>query len=100
MEAIEFLQDLQRMCRFENCDKCPLSENECYCLASPANKDNNPQKLIEIVQTWKSQHPRNIDKLLEMFPGQFYVNNNTLYFNNSDMSLPESFWNQSFKEVE
>lgn len=57
MDALEFLRERKRMCKFfEACKDCPLEEKNCDCLSGCT--DNEMKINISTVEQWSKEHPR------------------------------------------
>ena len=69
MDALEFLRERRRMCKFfEACKDCPLEEKNCDCLSGCT--DNEMKINISTVEQWSKEHPRKTRQsvFLEQYP--------------------------------
>lgn len=70
MEALEFLKERKRMCRFfgESCKGCPLEGTKC--VVSRIVPDEDYKRIIATVEQWSKEHPRKTRQsvFLEQFP--------------------------------
>lgn len=58
MEAIEFLREVCRMCKFhECCESCHAFDNNNRCMIK-AGSSISPEEQIELVEKWSKEHPR------------------------------------------
>lgn len=70
MDAIKFIKERQRMCRFyghdDNCYQCPAKYCECSTLEYMA--DDN--RVVDIVEKWSEEHPAKTRQsvFLEQYP--------------------------------
>lgn len=70
MDAIKFIKERQRMCRFyghaDNCYQCPAKDCECSTLEYMA--DDN--RVVDIVEKWSEEHPAKTRQsvFLERYP--------------------------------
>ena len=70
MDALEFIKERDRMCRFyhhaEDCYQCPAKDCECSALEGMIDDDN----IVTIVEEWAAAHPRKTRKsvFLERYP--------------------------------
>lgn len=70
MDALEFLRERERMCRFYHhagdCYQCPAKDCECSALEGMVDDDN----IVTIVEKWAAAHPRKTrqSEFLEQWP--------------------------------
>lgn len=70
MDAVKFIKERDRMCRFYHhagdCYQCPAKECECSALEGMVDDDN----IVTIVKEWSAAHPRKTRQsvLLEQWP--------------------------------
>ena len=70
MDAVKFIKERDRMCRFYHhagdCYQCPAKDCECSALEGMVDDDN----IVTIVQEWSAAHPRKTrqDVFLEQYP--------------------------------
>ena len=65
MDAVEFIKELNRMCKsFEGCYDCPAASNAC------CNTSKWREELISMVEKWSAEHPRKTQQqvFLEQWP--------------------------------
>lgn len=80
MDAVEFINEKERMCKSFN-DNCKNKDGNNFCcgLRYEADKsgesceeyiNNHPAKAVEIVERWAKEHPRKTrqSEFLKMFP--------------------------------
>ena len=71
MDAVEFLEERERMCRSHHriCEVCEINKKNC---AVPCNDfiKIHPAEAVEIVERWTKDHPRKTrqSELLKLFP--------------------------------
>lgn len=67
MDAVKYLKEKTRMCNSYNmCHRCGLGKvSECNRI-----EDDNPEKAVEIVEKWSSEHPVRTrqSEFLKIFP--------------------------------
>lgn len=57
MEALNFLQNYNRMCStIDKCSECPAGKMKCCELSTDLSTDEQA-KLVEIVEKWAKEHP-------------------------------------------
>ena len=58
MDAVKFIKERDRMCRFYHhagdCYQCPAKDCECSALEGMVDDDN----IVTIVEEWSAAHPR------------------------------------------
>lgn len=70
MDALEFIKERDRMCRFYHhagdCYQCPAKDCECSALEEMIDDDN----IVTIVEEWAAAHPRKTRQsvFLEQWP--------------------------------
>lgn len=70
MDALEFIKERDRMCRFYyhagECYQCPAKDCECSALEEMIDDDN----IVTIVEEWAAAHPRKTRQsvFLEQWP--------------------------------
>ena len=70
MDALEFIKERDRMCRFyhhaEDCYQCPAKDCECSAMEGMIDDDN----IVTIVEEWAAAHPRKTRQsvFLEQYP--------------------------------
>lgn len=58
MEAIKYLKTRERLCRNNKCESCPLYKTNNGTNMICTDLENvRPEKIVEIVEQWKSEHP-------------------------------------------
>lgn len=71
MDAVKFIKERDRMCRFYHhagdCYQCPAKDCECSALEGMVDDDN----IVTIVKEWSAAHPRKThqSEFLKLFPG-------------------------------
>lgn len=82
MEALEFLKERKRMCRFfgESCKGCPLEGTKC--VVSRIVPDEDYKRIIATVEQWSKEHPRKTrqDVFLEQWPNARPADDGVLTF--------------------
>lgn len=80
MDAIKFIEERDRMCRFYHhagdCYQCPAKDCECSALEGMVNDDN----IVTIVEEWSAAHPRKTRQsaFLEQYPDARCLEDGTL----------------------
>lgn len=70
MDAVKFIKERDRMCRFYHhagdCYQCPAKDCECSALEGMVDDDN----IVTIVEEWSAAHPRKTRQsvFLEQYP--------------------------------
>ena len=70
MDAVKFIKERDRMCRFYHhagdCYQCPAKDCECSALEGMVDDDN----IVTIVEEWSAAHPRKTRQsvFLEHYP--------------------------------
>lgn len=70
MDAVKFIKERDRMCRFYHhageCYQCPAKDCECSALEGMVDDDN----IVTIVEEWSATHPRKTRQsvFLEQYP--------------------------------
>lgn len=70
MDAVKFIEERDRMCRFYHhagdCYQCPAKDCECSALEGMVDDDN----IVTIVEEWSAAHRRKTrqDVFLEQYP--------------------------------
>lgn len=70
MDAVKFIKERDRMCRFYHhagdCYQCPAKDCECSALEGMVDDDN----IVTIVEEWAAAHPRKTRQsvFLEQYP--------------------------------
>lgn len=70
MDAVKFIKERDRMCRFYHhagdCYQCPAKDCECSALEGMVDDDN----IVAIVEEWSAAHPRKTRQsvFLEQYP--------------------------------
>lgn len=70
MDAVKFIKERDRMCRFYHhagdCYQCPAKDCECSALEGMVDDDN----VVTIVEEWSAAHPRKTRQsvFLEQYP--------------------------------
>lgn len=70
MDAVKFIKERDRMCRFYHhagdCYQCPAKDCECSALEGMVDDDN----FVTIVEEWSAAHPRKTRQsvFLEQYP--------------------------------
>ena len=70
MDAVKFIKERDRMCRFYHhagdCYQCPAKDCECSVLEGMVDDDN----IVTIVEEWSAAHPRKTRQgvFLEQYP--------------------------------
>lgn len=70
MDAVKFIKERDRMCRFYHhagdCYQCPAKDCECSALEGMVDDDN----IVTIVEEWSAAHPRKTRQsvFLEQWP--------------------------------
>ena len=70
MDAVKFIKERDRMCRFYHhagdCYQCPAKDCECSALEGMVDDDN----IVTIVEEWSAAHPRKTrqSRFLEQWP--------------------------------
>ena len=70
MDAVKFIKERDRMCRFYHhagdCYQCPAKDCECSALEGMVDDDN----IVTIVEEWSTAHPRKTRQsvFLEQYP--------------------------------
>lgn len=70
MDAVKFIKERDRMCRFYHhagdCYQCPAKDCECSALEGMVDDDN----IVTIVEEWSAAHPIKTrqDVFLEQYP--------------------------------
>ena len=70
MDAVKFIKERDRMCRFYHhagdCYQCPAKDCECSALEGMVDNDN----IVTIVEEWSAAHPRKTRQsvFLEQYP--------------------------------
>lgn len=70
MDAVKFIKERDRMCRFyhhaRGCYQCPAKDCECSALEGMVDDDN----IVTIVEEWSAAHPRKTRQsvFLEQWP--------------------------------
>lgn len=83
MDAVKFIKERDRMCRFYHhagdCYQCPAKDCECSALEAMVDDDN----IVTIVEEWSAAHPRKTRQsvFLEQFP------NAPIYTNTHNVAL-------------
>lgn len=83
MDAVKFIKERDRMCRFYHhagdCYQCPAKDCECSALEGMVDDDN----IVTIVEDWSAAHPRKTRQsvFLEQFP------NAPIYTNTHNVAL-------------
>ena len=71
MEAIEFLEEAQRMCKsYADCKGCPLESSACGFIRCAVDySDADIRCAIKVVEQWSKEHPiiTNAKKFEEVF---------------------------------
>lgn len=77
MDAVKFIRERERMCRFYHhagdCYQCPAKDCECSALEGMVDNDN----IVSIVENWSAAHPRKTRQsvFLEQWPdARIYAN--------------------------
>lgn len=72
MDAVEFLEEANRMHNFDNqdCAKCEINKRRGGNLSCVEWTLNRPAEAVEIVERWAKEHPRKTrqSEFLKMFP--------------------------------
>mgnify|MGYP003298736956 CR=1 FL=1 len=88
MNAVDFLKERARMCKFfaNSCSECPIFEFGCG--------SSNYEETVSAVEQWSKEHPvmTNAMKFEEVF-GCFAPAGGWPY-------LPQSWWDEPYKEPE
>lgn len=70
MDALEFLRERKRMCKYfgTSCDGCPLHGGPCTNINSM--NDGDLERILVKVEQWSKEHPRKTRQsvLLEQWP--------------------------------
>lgn len=70
MDAVKFIKERDRMCRFYHhagdCYQCPAKDCECSALEGMVDDDN----IVTIIEEWAAEHPRKTRQsvFLEQWP--------------------------------
>ena len=70
MDAVKFIKERDRMCRFYHhagdCYQCPAKDCECSALEGMVDDDN----IVTILEEWSAAHPRKTRQsvFLEQYP--------------------------------
>ena len=72
MDAKEFLRQLARMCRTNECIDCPLMNTELCTHEFDNHTEKDIDNWVRIVDRWATDHPihTNGDELLKQIPGE------------------------------
>ena len=54
MDAVEYLREINRMCKSSECPECPFYAGGCV---SPIMQRERPQEAVDIVRQWAEAHP-------------------------------------------
>lgn len=82
MDAVKFIKERDRMCRFYHhagdCYQCPAKDCECSALEGMVDDDN----IVTIVEEWSAAHPRKTrqDVFLEQWPNARPADDGVLTF--------------------
>ena len=93
MDAVEFLEEANRMHNFDNqdCAKCEINKRRGGNLSCVDWTLSHPAEAVEIVERWAKEHPRRTrqSEFLKMFPRASMANDGTIDF--CPLSMDEEF---------
>lgn len=76
MDAMEYIEERNRMCRSQGseCKKCPANFDNMFCCGVAAISTLDAKEQIAIVEKWSAEHPKKQKKtrqdvFLKQYPG-------------------------------
>lgn len=70
MDAVKFFKTVNRLCKNQDCNVCPVNEKGRCMVGFDDTSIRNIEKTISKVEKWEKEHPVNTrqNKFLKMFP--------------------------------
>lgn len=93
MDAVEFFKTVNRLCKNQSCEECPVYKNDMCCMVGfTDNAIKNIEETISKVEQWAKEHPVKTrqSEFLKQFP------NATLY--RDVISIPPCIMEKEIRE--
>lgn len=71
MDAVEFFKTVNRLCKNQRCEECPVYKNDMYCMVGfDDDSIKSIEETISKVEQWAKDHPVKTrqSEFLKMFP--------------------------------